>query len=74
MKQLLIDMKEILEDVEVDIDKFVNGTNAAAGRARKKMQQIKKMAQEMRVMVQEEKNARVSGKKTVKKKSKGKKK
>ena len=70
MDQLLIDMKEVLEDVTVDLIKFVNGTASAGARVRKKMQQIKKMAQELRIMVQDEKNKRAGKKKKTIKKNK----
>jgi len=70
MDQLLIDMKEVLEDVTVDLIKFVNGTASAGARVRKKMQQIKKMAQELRIMVQDEKNKRTGKKKKTIKKNK----
>ena len=68
MDQVLIDMKEMLEDTEVDLIKFINGTASAGARVRKRMQEIKKMAQELRIMVQGEKNKR-SGKKVIKKKT-----
>jgi len=70
MDQLLIDMKEVLEDVTVDLIKFVNGTASAGARVRKKMQQIKKIAQELRIMVQDEKNKRTGKKKKTIKKNK----
>jgi len=70
MDQLLIDMKEVLEDVTVDLIKFVNGTASAGARVRKKMQQIKKMAQELRIMFQDEKNKRTGKKKKTIKKNK----
>lgn len=69
MKELLDSMKVTLEDVTVDIDKFISGNNAAAGRVRKRMMKIKKMAQEMRVRVQEEKNNRKGGGKSMGKKA-----
>jgi len=71
MLELLNEMKDVLDEAAIDIEKFINGTNAAAGRARKKMQQIKKMGQEMRIMIQDEKNRRKGGgKKVAKKKGK----
>uniref|UniRef100_A0A6M3JUM1 Histone H1 n=1 Tax=viral metagenome TaxID=1070528 RepID=A0A6M3JUM1_9ZZZZ len=71
MQKLLDEMKEVLEDADIDIEKFVNGTNAAGSRARKKMQAIKKMAQELRIKIQDEKNKRAGkgGGKVAKKKA-----
>ena len=49
----------LLEETRVDHDKFFNGGNNAAGtRVRKAMQEVKTLAQELRVEVQETKNAR----------------
>ena len=48
----------LLEETRVDHDKFFNGGNNAAGtRARKAMQEVKVLAQELRVEVQDTKNA-----------------
>ena len=41
----------------VDSEKFVEGNNSAGTRVRKYMQSIKKLAQEVRVEVQEQKHA-----------------
>jgi len=74
MQKLLNEMKEVLDDADIDIEKFVNGTASAGSRARKKMQAIKKMAQELRIKIQDEKNKRKGGGKVAKKKvGKGKK-
>ena len=49
----------LLEGTRVDHDKFFNGGNNAAGtRVRKAMQEVKVLAQELRVEVQDTKNAR----------------
>ena len=49
----------LLEETRGDHDKFFNGGNNAAGtRVRKAMQEVKTLAQELRVEVQETKNAR----------------
>lgn len=49
----------LLEETRVDHDKFFNGGNNAAGtRVRKAMQEVKVLAQELRVEVQDTKNAR----------------
>ena len=48
----------LLEETRVDHDKFFNGGNNAAGtRVRKAMQEVKGLAQELRVEVQDAKNA-----------------
>ena len=48
----------LLEETRVDHDKFFNGGNKAAGtRVRKAMQEVKVLAQELRVEVQDTKNA-----------------
>ena len=74
MQKLLNEMKEVLDDADIDVEKFVNGTASAGSRARKKMQAIKKMAQELRIKIQDEKNKRKGGGNVAKKKAgKGKK-
>ena len=50
-------IKETVNNIEVDVNKFDNGNNAAGTRVRKAMQDLKTLAQEMRVTVQEVKNA-----------------
>ena len=48
----------LLENTRNDHDKFFNGNNNAAGtRVRKAMQEVKTLAQELRVEVQDTKNA-----------------
>tara|TARA_Y100000593_G_C4048080_1_gene208368 strand:- start:245 stop:433 length:189 start_codon:yes stop_codon:yes gene_type:complete len=48
----------LLEETREDHDKFfTNGNNAAGTRVRKTMQTVKTLAQELRVEVQETKNA-----------------
>ena len=48
----------ILEETRDDHDKFFDsGNNAAGTRVRKAMQEVKTLAQELRVEVQENKNA-----------------
>ena len=48
----------LLEETRDDHDKFFNNGNSAAGtRVRKAMQEVKTLAQELRVEVQETKNA-----------------
>jgi len=50
-------IKALIAAVEEDVDKFyVKGNKAAAVRIRKTMQEIKNLAQELRIHVQETKN------------------
>ena len=50
-------VKDLLESVESDFEKFYDKGNKAAGtRVRKTMQELKNLAQEIRVEVQNKKN------------------
>ena len=50
-------MKALLEATQVDVDKFnSNGNKSAGTRVRLAMQEVKKLAQDCRVEVQERKN------------------
>ena len=51
-------IQEILNDAQNDVDKFANGNSAAGTRIRKAMQEIKTLAQEVRVNAKEIKNAK----------------
>jgi len=58
MRETYEKMYTLLNEVEDDIKKFDEKGNKAAGtRVRKTMQDLKKLAQEIRVEVQERKNA-----------------
>mgnify|MGYP003115981918 FL=1 len=50
------EMKTLLEDLQVDVDKFNNGNASAGTRIRKAMQSLKGQAQDLRKEVQEIKN------------------
>lgn len=51
------EIKKLIEQAEEDVNKFFNkGNKSAAVRVRKAMQEIKNLAQELRVLVQETKN------------------
>ncbi len=51
------DLKEFVNDMERDFTQFYDKGNKAAGtRVRKGMQDLKKMAQDIRVEVQDQKN------------------
>ena len=51
------DLKKIVDSLETDADKFYNKANSAAGtRVRKGMQDLKNIAQSIRLEIQETKN------------------
>ena len=50
------EMKILLEDLQVDVDKFNSGNASAGTRIRKAMQSLKGQAQDLRKEVQEIKN------------------
>lgn len=50
-------LKNIIAAMETDVQKFYGGNNAAGTRVRKALQELKKAAQDMRIDVQEKKNA-----------------
>lgn len=51
------EVKNLMSDLEVDLDKFYNKGNKAAGtRARKALQDLKKLAQDIRLEIQDIKN------------------
>ncbi|WP_442588567.1 histone H1 [Pedobacter sp. AW31-3R] len=51
------ELKELVTALEVDADKFYNKANSAAGtRVRKGMQDLKNLAQVIRLEIQETKN------------------
>ena len=50
-------LEQIIMDSTLDASKFVNGNNSAGTRVRKAMQEVKKIAQDIRVEVQEQKNS-----------------
>lgn len=51
-------VKELVAQVEADVEKFYNGGNSAAGtRVRKAMQDLKTLAQEILTEVTEKKNS-----------------
>ena len=55
---LLEQIKELVSSTEDDYDKFYGKGNAAAGtRVRKNMQELKSLAQELRLHVQATKNS-----------------
>ena len=51
------EMGEEFNSCVPDIEKFIDGNNSAGTRVRKAMQTIKRLAQDVRVEVQKQKNA-----------------
>ena len=56
LDSLYDELQNIINDNQNDVTKFVEGNNSAGTRVRKAMQNIKKLAQEVRVEVQDQKN------------------
>ena len=56
LNTLFDDLQDVVNDCQTDLTKFVEGNNSAGTRVRKAMQEIKKLAQFVRVEVQEQKN------------------
>ena len=54
---LFDDLQDAVNDCQADVTKFVDGNNSAGTRVRKAMQVVKQLAQEVRVEVQDQKNA-----------------
>ena len=51
------ELQNAINDCQADVTKFVEGNNSAGTRVRKAMQNVKSLAQEVRVEVQEQKNS-----------------
>ncbi|MCB0532364.1 MAG: histone H1 [Lewinellaceae bacterium] len=58
MSKIFETIKQTLAEVESDVEKFYAGNNAAGGRVRKAMQDLKNLAQDLRKDVLETKNSR----------------
>ena len=57
LDSLFDELQDVINDCQTDVTKFVDGNNSAGTRVRKAMQAVKSLAQEVRVEVQEQKNA-----------------
>jgi len=54
----LFDMlQDEINDSQSDVTKFVEGNNSAGTRVRKAMQNVKTLAQQVRIEIQEQKNS-----------------
>jgi|TARA_B100002051_G_scaffold177717_1_gene168217 hypothetical protein len=56
LDNLYDELQNIINDSQSDVTKFVKGNNSAGTRVRKAMQNVKALAQEVRVEVQDQKN------------------
>ena len=57
LNSLFDELQDVINDCQTDVTKFVEGNNSAGTRVRKAMQAVKSLAQEVRVEVQDQKNA-----------------
>ena len=57
LDNLYDELQNIINDSQIDVTKFVEGNNSAGTRVRKAMQNVKALAQEVRIEVQNQKNA-----------------
>ena len=51
------ELQNVINDCQTDVTKFVEGNNSAGTRVRKAMQTVKSLAQNIRIEVQDQKNA-----------------
>ena len=56
LNSLFDELQDAVNDCQTDVTKFIEGNNSAGTRVRKAMQEIKKLAQFIRVEVQDQKN------------------
>ena len=56
LNSLFDELQDTVNDCQTDVTKFIEGNNSAGTRVRKAMQEIKKLAQFIRVEVQDQKN------------------
>ena len=57
LDSLFDSLQDVINDCQTDVTKFVEGNNSAGTRVRKAMQNVKALAQEVRIEVQNQKNA-----------------
>ena len=50
------ELQDTINDCQTDVIKFIEGNNSAGTRVRKAMQVVKKLAQDVRLEVQDQKN------------------
>jgi len=57
LSALFDELQNTVNDCQADVTKFVEGNNSAGTRVRKAMQEVKSLAQDIRVEVQDQKNS-----------------
>ena len=57
LDSLFDNLQNVINDCQTDVTKFIEGNNSAGTRVRKVMQVVKQLAQNIRVEVQDQKNA-----------------
>ena len=57
LDSLFDSLQDVINDCQTDVTKFVEGNNSAGTRVRKAMQTVKSLAQEVRLEIQDQKNA-----------------
>ena len=57
LDSLYDELQDRINDCQSDVTKFVEGNNSAGTRVRKAMQNVEALAQEVRIEVQNQKNA-----------------
>ena len=50
------ELQDAINDCQTDVIKFIEGNNSAGTRVRKAMQLVKRLAQDIRIEVQDQKN------------------
>jgi len=60
MSKIFDSIKQTIADIEADVQKFDAGNNAAGGRVRKAMQDLKNLAQDLRKEVLDVKTSRTA--------------
>ena len=50
------ELQDAINDCQSDVTKFIEGNNSAGTRVRKAMQEVKRLAQDIRIEVQDQKN------------------
>ena len=57
LNQTFDNLQDVINDCQTDVTKFIEGNNSAGTRVRKAMQVVKQLDQDVRIEVQEQKNA-----------------
>ena len=56
LDSLFDELQDAVNDCQTDVIKFIDGNNSAGTRVRKAMQNVKALAQQVRIEVQDQKN------------------